>query len=47
MSAMRRYLTRHDILAWARDYLRALDHTGQLAAQIPKQRRRAALSVQT
>jgi len=44
MAAMRRYITRHDILAWARDYLRALDHTGRLAAQVPKQRRRATLS---
>jgi trehalose 6-phosphate synthase len=32
MTAMREHLTRHDILAWARAYLTALDHTGRLAA---------------
>src|SRR5690349_1472739 len=32
MHAMREQLTRHDILAWARAYLTALDHTGRLAA---------------
>jgi trehalose 6-phosphate synthase len=39
MAAMRKHITRHDILAWARDYLRALDHTGELAARVPRQRR--------
>ena len=39
MAAMRKHLTSHDILAWAREYLRALDHTGQLAKRVPKQRR--------
>jgi trehalose 6-phosphate synthase len=42
MSAMRHYLTTHDILAWARAYLRELDHTGRLAARVPKQRRASA-----
>jgi trehalose 6-phosphate synthase len=37
MAAMRRHITRHDILAWARDYLRTLDHTGRLAARVPAQ----------
>ncbi|AGZ40204.1 alpha,alpha-trehalose-phosphate synthase (UDP-forming) [Actinoplanes friuliensis] len=32
MAAMRDQLQRHDILAWARTYLTALDHTGRLAA---------------
>jgi len=32
MRAMREHLTRHDILAWARAYLTALDQTGRLAA---------------
>jgi trehalose 6-phosphate synthase len=31
MRAMREHLTRHDILAWARAYLTALDHSGRLA----------------
>ena len=38
MAAMREHLTEHDILAWARAYLRALDHTGRLAARVPTQR---------
>jgi len=38
MAAMRRHITSHDILAWAREYLRALDHTGQLAERVPRQR---------
>jgi trehalose 6-phosphate synthase len=32
MRAMRDHLTRYDILAWARAYLSALDHSGRLAA---------------
>ncbi|GAA3340319.1 trehalose-6-phosphate synthase [Amorphoplanes nipponensis] len=32
MRAMREHLSGHDILAWARAYLTALDHTGRLAA---------------
>jgi trehalose 6-phosphate synthase len=36
MAAMRKYLTRHDILAWARAYLTALDQTGQLAQRVPR-----------
>ncbi|MET0496136.1 MAG: trehalose-6-phosphate synthase, partial [Actinoplanes sp.] len=32
MAAMRKHLTKHDILAYARAYLTALDHTGRLAA---------------
>jgi trehalose 6-phosphate synthase len=39
MSSMRKYLTSHDILAWARAYLSTLDHTGRLAERLPKQRR--------
>ncbi|MEV6301026.1 trehalose-6-phosphate synthase [Actinoplanes sp. NPDC051861] len=35
MTAMRRHLTHHDILAWARAYLSALDHTGRLAERVP------------
>jgi trehalose 6-phosphate synthase len=35
MSAMRAHLDRHDILAWARAYLSALDHTGNLAGRLP------------
>ncbi|BCY06536.1 trehalose-6-phosphate synthase [Actinoplanes sp. L3-i22] len=31
MTAMRRHLAEHDILAWARAYLTELDHTGRLA----------------
>jgi trehalose 6-phosphate synthase len=40
MTAMRAHLRRHDIIAWARAYLRALDHTGGLAdgLAIPEQR---------
>ncbi len=34
MSAMRRHIAEHDILAWARAYLTALDHTGRLARQL-------------
>ncbi|MGA5300787.1 alpha,alpha-trehalose-phosphate synthase (UDP-forming) [Nucisporomicrobium flavum] len=32
MAAMRAHLTSHDILAWARAYLTALDRTGRIAA---------------
>jgi trehalose 6-phosphate synthase len=35
MAAMRAQLHGHDILAWARAYLTALDHTGQLAEWLP------------
>ena len=34
MRAMRAHLRRHDIRAWARDYLTALDHTGSVAARL-------------
>jgi trehalose 6-phosphate synthase len=36
MTAMRRHLTEHDIYAWARAYLTALDHTGRLAERLPQ-----------
>src|SRR3954470_23310511 len=42
MASMRKYLTRHDILAWARAYLTALDNTGRLARRLPRQRRSLA-----
>ncbi|GLY01811.1 MULTISPECIES: trehalose-6-phosphate synthase [Actinoplanes] len=35
MTAMRKHLAKHDIVAWARDYLTALDHTGRLAETLP------------
>jgi trehalose 6-phosphate synthase len=35
MSAMRAHLGTHDILAWARAYLTALDQTGTLAGRLP------------
>jgi trehalose 6-phosphate synthase len=35
MTAMREQLDSHDILAWARAYLTALDHTGDLAGRLP------------
>jgi len=38
MSAMRKHITDHDIHAWARAYLTALDHTGRLAQHLPRQR---------
>jgi trehalose 6-phosphate synthase len=38
MAAMREHLRVHDILAWARAYLTALDHTGRLADRLPRQR---------
>jgi trehalose 6-phosphate synthase len=38
MAAMRKHITSHDILAWARAYLRTLDHTGRLAERLPKRR---------
>ncbi|MEU4236674.1 trehalose-6-phosphate synthase [Actinoplanes sp. NPDC026619] len=38
MSAMRAHITENDIHAWARAYLTALDHTGQLARRLPRQR---------
>jgi trehalose 6-phosphate synthase len=34
MTAMREHLAEHDILAWARAYLTALDHTGSLADRL-------------
>jgi trehalose 6-phosphate synthase len=40
MTAMREHLRVHDILAWARAYLTALDHTGRLAERLPRQRAR-------
>jgi trehalose 6-phosphate synthase len=36
MASMRKYLTRHDILAWARAYLSALDDSGELAQRVPR-----------
>jgi trehalose 6-phosphate synthase len=39
MTAMRAHITAHDIHAWARAYLTALDHTGRLARRLPRQRR--------
>ncbi|MGX6604205.1 alpha,alpha-trehalose-phosphate synthase (UDP-forming) [Micromonosporaceae bacterium Da 78-11] len=38
MAAMRTYITSHDIVAWAREYLTALDQTGRLARRLPRQR---------
>jgi trehalose 6-phosphate synthase len=38
MRAMRDHITANDIHAWARAYLTALDHTGQLARVLPRQR---------
>jgi trehalose 6-phosphate synthase len=38
MDAMRAHLRRHDILAFARGYLTALDASGSLAGQLPSQR---------
>jgi len=35
MTAMRKQLRDHDILAWARAYLTELDHTGRLAEGLP------------
>jgi trehalose 6-phosphate synthase len=35
MTAMRSHLATHDILAWARAYLTALDDTGTLAGRLP------------
>jgi trehalose 6-phosphate synthase len=35
MRAMREHLRGHDIQAWARSYLTALDHSGALAARLP------------
>jgi trehalose 6-phosphate synthase len=40
MVAMRAHLRSHDIVAWARGYLTALDESGRLASRLP--RRRAA-----
>jgi trehalose 6-phosphate synthase len=40
MRAMREHLRQHDIVAWARAYLTALDHTGRLAERLPRQRAR-------
>jgi trehalose 6-phosphate synthase len=41
MTAMRAHLAGNDIMAWARAYLTALDHTGRLAEQLPGSRRRS------
>jgi trehalose 6-phosphate synthase len=38
MTAMRDHLARHDIVAWARDYLTTLDQSGRLAARLPRHR---------
>jgi trehalose 6-phosphate synthase len=38
MRAMRAHITENDIHAWARAYLTTLDHTGQLARRLPRQR---------
>ena len=38
----RAHITNHDIHAWARAYLTALDHTGRLARHLPRQRRSLA-----
>jgi trehalose 6-phosphate synthase len=38
MSVMRAHLQSHDILAWARAYLTALDQSGRLAERLPRQR---------
>jgi trehalose 6-phosphate synthase len=35
MTAMREHLLEHDILAWAREYLSELDHTGRLTERLP------------
>jgi trehalose 6-phosphate synthase len=35
MTAMRAHLVRHDIVAWARDYLSTLDRSGRLAERLP------------
>jgi trehalose 6-phosphate synthase len=40
MRAMREHLHSHDILAWARAYLTALDDTGRLAERLPAPRPR-------
>jgi trehalose 6-phosphate synthase len=37
MTAMRDHLRVHDIVAWAREYLTTLDHTGRLASRLPRQ----------
>ena len=42
MSAMRAHIKDHDIHAWARAYLTALDDTGSLARILPRQRRSLA-----
>ena len=42
MAAMRAHLKSHDIHAWARAYLTALDNTGRLARRLPRQRRSLA-----
>jgi trehalose 6-phosphate synthase len=42
MSVMRAHLQSHDILAWARAYLTALDQSGRLAERLPRQRPRTA-----
>jgi trehalose 6-phosphate synthase len=43
MTAMRKHLREHDILAWAQAYLTALDHTGRLAERLPRQRARTGV----
>ncbi|HEU4346664.1 MAG TPA: trehalose-6-phosphate synthase, partial [Actinoplanes sp.] len=44
MTAMRAHLARHDILAWARDYLTTLDESGRLVSWLPRQVSRRAPS---
>ena len=39
MASMRAHITRHDIHAWARAYLTALDHTGRLARRLRRRSR--------
>ncbi|MFG1608256.1 trehalose-6-phosphate synthase [Actinoplanes sp. NPDC049265] len=38
MAAMRAYLSRHDIVRWAREYLTTLDRSGRIAELIPHPR---------
>ncbi len=46
MAAMREHLRRHDIVAWARDYLTTLDHSGRLASWLPRPRAGSGTRVQ-
>jgi len=40
MTAMRKHLASHDIVAWARHYLTTLDQSGRLTSWLPRQARR-------